>query len=53
MLHLLTGQLRDDLDRLLMADAGLTVTRLAWLTTSAVDATAVAVGRRGQLFGAA
>jgi len=41
--HLLTGQLRDDLDRLLMADAGLAVTRLAWLTTPAVDATAAAV----------
>jgi TnpA family transposase len=43
VVHLLTGQLRDDLDRLLMADAGLAVTRLAWLTTPAVDATAAAV----------
>ncbi len=40
---LLTGQVREDLDRLLMADAGLAVTRLAWLTTPAVDATAAAV----------
>ncbi len=43
VMHLLTGQLRDDLDRLLTADAGLAVTRLAWLTTPAVDATAAAV----------
>jgi hypothetical protein len=42
VVHLLTGQLCDDLDRLLMADAGLAVTRLAWLTP-AVDATAAAV----------
>ena len=41
--HLLTGQLRADLDRLLRVDAGLGMTRLAWLTTPAVDATAAAV----------
>src|SRR5260370_37687940 len=43
VMHLLTGQLRDDLDRLPMADAGLAMSRLAWLTTPAVDATAAAV----------
>ncbi|MGH3195297.1 MAG: hypothetical protein ACRDNT_05065, partial [Streptosporangiaceae bacterium] len=41
--HLLTGQMRGDLDRLLRVDAGLGMTRLAWLTTPAVDATASAV----------
>lgn len=41
--HLLTGQVREDLDRLLRLDAGLGMTRLAWLTTPAVDATATAV----------
>ncbi|MGH3933364.1 MAG: Tn3 family transposase [Pseudonocardiaceae bacterium] len=41
--HLLTGQMREDLDRLLKVDAGLGMTRLAWLTTPAVDATAAAV----------
>ena len=41
--HLLTGQVRADLDRLLRVDAGLGMTRLAWLTTPAVDATAAAV----------
>jgi hypothetical protein len=40
---LLTGQVREDLDRLLMADAGLAATRPTWLTTPAVDATAAAV----------
>jgi hypothetical protein len=43
VVHLLTRQVREDLDRLLMADAGLAVTRLAWLTTPTVDATAAAV----------
>ena len=32
--HLLTGQVRADLDRLLMVDAGLGMTRLAWLTSA-------------------
>jgi hypothetical protein len=41
--HLLTGQMRGDLDRLLRVDAGRGMTRLAWLTTPAVDATAAAV----------
>ena len=41
--HLLTGQVSEDLDRLLRVDAGLGMTRLAWLTTPAVDATAAAV----------
>ncbi len=35
--------MREDLDRLLRVDAGLRMTRLAWLTTPAVDATAAAV----------
>ena len=43
MEHLLTGQVREDLDRLLRVDAGLGMTRLAWLTTPAVDATAAAL----------
>jgi Domain of unknown function (DUF4158) len=41
--HLLTGLVSEDLDRLLRVDAGLGMTRLAWLTTPAVDATAAAV----------
>jgi hypothetical protein len=41
--HLLTGQVSEDLDGLLRVDAGLGMTRLAWLTTPAVDATAAAV----------
>ena len=41
--HLLTGQVRSDLDRLLQFDAGLGMSRLAWLTMPAVDATAAAV----------
>jgi hypothetical protein len=41
--HLLTGHVRGDLDRLLMHDAGLGMTRLAWLTRPAVEATAKAV----------
>ncbi|MGH7736235.1 MAG: DUF4158 domain-containing protein, partial [Gemmatimonadales bacterium] len=41
--HLLTGQVRGDLDRLLARDAGLGMTRLTWLTTPAVEATSAAV----------
>lgn len=41
--HLLTGQLTADLDLLLKVDAGLGMTRLAWLTTPAVDATPMAI----------
>jgi hypothetical protein len=41
--HLLTGQRCSDLDRLLVNDAGLGMTRLAWLTKPAVEATASAV----------
>jgi TnpA family transposase len=41
--HLLTGQVRGDLDRLLVHDAGLGMTRLTWLTTPAVEATSAAV----------
>ena len=41
--HLLTGQRCSDLDRLLVSDAGLGMTRLAWLTNPAVEATASAV----------
>jgi Domain of unknown function (DUF4158) len=41
--HLLTLQVRQDLDLLLRYDAGLGMTRLAWLTTAAVEATASAV----------
>lgn len=41
--HLLTGQRRSDLDRLLANDAGLGMTRLAWLTRPSVEATASAV----------
>jgi hypothetical protein len=41
--HLLTGQMRGDLDRLLAHDAGLGMTRLTWLTTPAVEATSAAV----------
>jgi hypothetical protein len=41
--HLLTGQMRGDLDRLLVQDVGLGMTRLAWLTTPAVEATSAAV----------
>ena len=41
--HLLTGQIRGDLDRLLINDAGLGMTRLTWLTTPAVEATSAAV----------
>ena len=40
VVHLLTGQRCDDLNRLLMADAGLAVTRLAWLTTPGWPVTA-------------
>ncbi len=41
--HLFTGQVREDLERLLWVDAELRMTRLMWLTTPAVDATATAV----------
>ena len=41
--HLLTVQVRQDLDLLLRYDAGLGMTSLAWLTTAAVEATASAV----------
>jgi len=41
--HLLTGQVRGDLDRLMVHDAGLGLTRLTWLTTPAVEATSAAV----------
>jgi TnpA family transposase len=41
--HLLTLQVRRDLDLVPMYDAGLGMTRLAWLTTAAVEATASAV----------
>ncbi|WP_433501788.1 Tn3 family transposase (plasmid) [Sphaerimonospora sp. CA-214678] len=41
--HLLTDQLRADLDRLLVYDAGLKTTRLAWLIKAATDATATSV----------
>jgi Domain of unknown function (DUF4158) len=41
--HLLTGQMRGDLDRLLVHDARLGMTRLTWLTTPAVEATSAAV----------
>jgi hypothetical protein len=40
---LLTLQVRQDPDRVLMYDAGLGMTRLAWLTTGAAEATASAV----------
>jgi TnpA family transposase len=41
--HLLTGRLTSDLDRLLMVDAELGMTRLAWLSKPAVEATARSV----------
>ncbi len=41
--HLLTGQVRSDLDQLLQFDAGLGMARLAWLIKPAVEATASAV----------
>ena len=41
--HLLTLQARQDLDLVLIYDAGLGMTRLAWLTTGAAEATASAV----------
>jgi hypothetical protein len=41
--HLLTGQRCSDLDRLLVDDVGLGMTRLTWLTRPAVEATASAV----------
>ena len=41
--HLLTPQVTSDLDRLLMMDAGLGRTRLAWLNERITEATAAAV----------
>src|SRR6266567_4190525 len=41
--HLLTVQVRQDLDLVLMYDVGLGMTRFAWLTTGAVEATASVV----------
>ncbi|MFF4621809.1 Tn3 family transposase [Nonomuraea jabiensis] len=41
--HLLTGPMRADLGRLLVFDEELGMTRLAWLTTPAVEATPAAV----------
>ncbi|WP_433258524.1 hypothetical protein ACQPYK_23795 [Streptosporangium sp. CA-135522] len=41
--HLLTGPMQADLDRLLMFDEELGMTRLAWLTRPAVEATATTV----------
>lgn len=41
--HLLTAQVRAELDLLLEVDAGLGMTRLAWLTSSAVNASAGSV----------
>ena len=41
--HLLTGEVRADLDRMLMVDAGLGMTRLEWLNSPARDASASSV----------
>lgn len=41
--HLLTDQLTGELDRLLLFDEAVVMTRLAWLTRSAVEATASSV----------
>ncbi|WP_220447666.1 Tn3 family transposase [Nonomuraea diastatica] len=41
--HLLTDERRGDLDRLLVYDAGLKMTRLAWLIKAATDASATSV----------
>ncbi|PZS32925.1 MAG: Tn3 family transposase [Pseudonocardiales bacterium] len=41
--HLLTAQVRSDLDRLLRFDVGLGMTRLAWLTQPAAEATSASV----------
>ena len=41
--HLFTSQMTSDLDRLLMVDAGLSKTPLAWLNELVVEATATAV----------
>jgi hypothetical protein len=41
--HLLTARMREDLDALLVADPAVGTTRLAWLTTPAVEASAAAV----------
>ena len=41
--HLLTGEVRSDLDRMLLVDAGLGMTRLEWLNSPASDASASSV----------
>src|SRR6266699_1929781 len=41
--HLLTGEVRADLDRMLRVDAGLGMTRLEWLNSPARDASASSV----------
>ncbi|WP_250904995.1 Tn3 family transposase [Nonomuraea sp. NEAU-A123] len=41
--HLLTGPMRADLDRLLVHDPEIGTTRLAWLTTPAVEATPTSI----------
>ena len=41
--HLLTGEVRADLDRMLRVDAGLGMTRLEWLNSPARDASAASV----------
>jgi TnpA family transposase len=41
--HLLTGEVRADLDRMLLVDAGLGMTRLEWLNSPARDASAASV----------
>ncbi|MGI5290834.1 hypothetical protein ACQEVF_47015 [Nonomuraea polychroma] len=41
--HLLTGPMRADLDRLLAHDPEIGTTRLAWLTTPAVEATPTSI----------
>ena len=41
--HLLTGEVRADLDRMLLVDAGLGMTRLEWLNSPARDASASSV----------
>jgi hypothetical protein len=45
--HLFTSQMTSDLDRLLMVDAGLGKTPLAWLNERVVEATATAVNATG------
>ena len=41
--HLLTGEVRADLERMLLVDAGLGMTRLEWLNSPAKDASASSV----------